>query len=140
MDVQNSYSVMLAKMRAFRATKVVIAAALKPFDITIMQWLFLGVVAKENGTTAMAVAHALQISMPLVTRFSKQLHDKGFIRIEPDKQDKRTKHITLSATGKHLLEESEPVVRQALKAWLEEIPRDQVETYIHVILQVAYKL
>ena len=139
MDTQNSYNVMLAKMRAFRATKTVIATALKPFDITIMQWLFLGVIAKQSSTTAMNVAQELQVSMPLVTRFSKQLLEKNLISIEPDNNDKRTKHITLLAAGNNLLEETEPIVRGALKTWLEEVPREHVAVYIKVLLQVAYK-
>lgn len=141
MELQNSYTVMLAKIRAFRATKDVIAKSLNVFDVTIMQWLFLGVIAKEKGnTTSAAVAHELNVSTPLVTRFTQQLLEKKLIEITPDEQDKRTKHITLTRSGSVLLEKSEPVVREALKVWLDAIPREDVRTYITVLLHVAYKL
>ncbi len=141
MENQNSYTVMLAKIRAFRATKDVIATSLKTFDVTIMQWLFLGVIAKEKGsTTSAAIAVELNVSTPLVTRFTQQLLKKQLITITPDEQDKRTKHITLTANGARLLDDSEPVVRDALKTWLEAIPREDVRTYITVLLHVAYKL
>ncbi len=141
MENQNSYTVMLAKIRAFRATKDVIAKSLKQFDVTIMQWLFLGVVAQGSGkSTAMEIAKHLNVSMPLVTRFTKQLVDKKLISITPDISDKRTKHIELTAAGINLLQKSEPVVREELKQWLNAIPREDVRTYITVLLHVAYKL
>ncbi len=141
MENQNSYTVMLAKIRAFRATKDVIAKSLKQFDVTIMQWLFLGVVEQVGGSsTAMDIARQLNVSMPLVTRFTKQLADKKLVSITPDPGDKRTKHIGLTTAGENLLQKSEPVVRQELKQWLIAIPREDVKTYITVLLHVAYKL
>ena len=132
---------MLAKMRAFRATKDVIAKSLQDFDITIMQWLLLGYVEQNtDGTTAGAIAEELNITMPLVTRFTAVLSSKGLISIVPLPKDKRTKVITITKSGKDLLSSSDPIVKQALKVWLAPIPEEEVRTYIAVMLQVAYKL
>lgn len=132
---------MLAKIRAFRATKEVISRTLKVFDVTIMQWLFLGVVAQSGGkTTAMEIAKQLNVSMPLVTRFTQQLLAKELITVTRDNEDKRTKFIELTKAGQGILIESEPEVRKALKLWLESIPPEDVSTYITVLLHVAYKL
>ncbi len=141
MDTTSSYSVMLAKMRAFRATKDVIAKSLHNFDITIMQWLLLGYVEKNhNGTTAGAIADELNITMPLVTRFTTVLLRKDLIKITPLPKDKRTKIITITSKGRKLLQSSDPIVKQALKVWLAPISQEEVRTYIAVMLQVAYKL
>lgn len=141
MEKTSSYSVMLAKMRAFRATKDVIAKSLQDFDITIMQWLLLGYVEQNtDGTTAGAIAEELNITMPLVTRFTAVLSSKGLISIVPLPKDKRTKVITITKSGKDLLSFSDPIVKQALKVWLAPIPEEEVRTYIAVMLQVAYKL
>ncbi len=132
---------MLAKMRAFRATKDVIAKSLQDFDITIMQWLLLGYVEKNtDGTTAGAIAEELNITMPLVTRFTAVLSSKGMIIITPLPQDKRTKIINITEAGKELLLSSDPIVKRALKDWLAPIPQEEVRTYIAVMMQVAYKL
>ena len=141
MDTTSSYSVMLAKMRAFRATKDVIAKSLQDFDITIMQWLLLGYVEKNSdGTTAGAIADELNITMPLVTRFTAALSAKGMIQIKPLPSDKRTKLISITKMGKELLISSDPIVKKALKDWLAPIPQEEVRTYIAVMLKVAYKL
>lgn len=141
MNTISSYSVMLAKMRAFRATKDVIAKSLQDFDITIMQWLLLGYVEKNtDGTTAGAIAEELNITMPLVTRFTAVLSSKGMIIITPLPQDKRTKIINITEAGKELLLSSDPIVKRALKDWLAPIPQEEVRTYIAVMMQVAYKL
>lgn len=141
MDTTSSYSVMLAKMRAFRATKDVISKSLHDFDITIMQWLLLGYVEKNSdGTTAGAIAEELNITLPLVTRLTTSLSSKDLICIVPLIKDKRTKIITITEDGRKLLQLSDPIVKQALKDWLAPIPREEVRTYISVMLQVAYKL
>lgn len=138
---ENSYSIMLAKIRAFRATKDVIAQSLSDYDVTIMQWLLLGFMDKNNGkSTAKEVAHELNVSMPFITRMTKVMESKGFIQINPLKEDKRIKILSLTSKGERLVVDSEPVVRQALKDWLSAIPSDDVKVYITVLLQVAYKI
>jgi DNA-binding MarR family transcriptional regulator len=138
---ENSYTVMLAKIRAFRATKDVIASSLQDYDVTIMQWLLLGSLDKNNGkSTAKEVAHELNVSMPFITRMTKVMESKGFIQIDPLEEDKRTKILSLTSKGNRLVVDSEPVVRQALKDWLSAIPSEDVKVYITVLLQVAYKI
>lgn len=137
----NSYTVMLAKIRAFRSTKEVMAKALSDYDVTIMHWLALGAIEKQGGqATAKKIAYELNVTLPLITRFTKVLSSKNFINIKHHPEDKRTKIITLTSKGEKLLEMTEPVVRSALGDWLTPIPREQVKVYISVLLQVAYKL
>lgn len=141
MEATSSYSVMLAKMRAFRATKEVINKALSDFDITIMQWLMLGCIERQSeGTTAGYIAEELNITMPLVTRFTTALKAKKLIEVVPLKSDKRTKIITLTPAGENLLYDTDPIVKQALKEWLAPIPSAEIQTYISVMLKVAYEL
>jgi DNA-binding MarR family transcriptional regulator len=132
---------MLAKIRAFRATKDVIARSLLDYDVTIMQWLLLGSLNSKSGkSTAKDVAFELNVSMPFVTRMTKVMEQKGFIRIDPLSEDKRIKILSLTSKGNRLVVDSEPVVRQALKDWLSAVPNEDVKVYITVLLQVAYKL
>src|SRR6056297_2217401 len=74
---ENAYTVMLAKIRAFRRTKNVIIDALDDDDITIMQWLYLGVLHRSGDSTAMYIADELDVSRPMSTRLYNQCIEKG---------------------------------------------------------------
>lgn len=137
----NAYTVMLAKIRAFRATRDVIAQSLRPFSITVTEWLYLGALDKQTQAVGpKQLAEELNVSMPLITRYTKQLQAKGYITMITNESDRRERTITLSHDGERLLNTSEPVVRDALKLWLEAIPQNEIRTYITVLLQVAYKI
>ncbi len=141
MENHNAYTIMLAKIRAFRATKDVIVKSLEGYDVTIMQWLMLGAIQTNGGSlTAKVAAKELDVTMPFVTRLTKQLESKKMIAIKPNGEDLRIKNLTLTTKGETLLRDSEPVVRQAIKDWLSEVPTEEVRTYIMVLLRVAYKI
>ncbi len=142
MDNQNSYTIMLAKIKAHRHTKDIITSALASYNVTGMEWLLMGAVDKQvnNTATTTVLAQEMQVSTPLISRFTKSLEEKEMIKIVQSKEDKRWRDISLTPKGKKMLEETEPVVRDALRVWLSPIKREHVDIYINVLLQVAYKL
>lgn len=142
MDNQNSYTIMLAKIKAHRYTKDIIAASLSSYNVTGMEWLLLGAVDKQplQSTTTTNLAQELQVSTPLISRFTKSLEEKGLITVKQSREDKRWRDISLSSKGQAMIKETEPIVREALRVWLSPIKREHVDIYINVLLQVAYKL
>lgn len=141
MQSHNTYEIMLAKIRAFRATRETIAVSLEPADVTIMQWLLLGSIKKNGGTTTPGVAaDELQISRSLITQLSKSLAGKKLISINSLENDKRGRELVISSEGIDMLAKTDPMIRQSLKEWLAPIDREHVDIYMQVLLQVAYKL
>ena len=141
MNEINSYTVMLAKIRAHRLTEEVMAGALTGFDVTLMQWLALGAIRKYDGVTSTTeLAKELDVSMPYVSRVIKDLDEKSMVTVNAGSEDKRWRDITLTSKSKKLLDDSEPLVKQALKEWLKPIDKEHIDVYIQVLMKVAYQL
>ena len=137
----NSYTIMLAKIQVHRKTEEIIKNALDDLNISTREWLCLGSL-RGHGDNAepSVVAQELQVSLSLVTRMTKSLQAKGFIRILQPQDDKRRRRLELTNEGARTLQLSDPAVRKALKSWLMPLDRADVDTYMKVLLQVAYKL
>jgi len=141
MNEINSYTVMLAKIRAHRLTEQVMDSALTAFDVSLMQWLSLGAVRKYEGVTSTTeLARELNVSTPYISKLVKDLEAKSLVTVNPGSEDKRWRDITLTSKSKKLLDDSEPLVRQALKEWLQPIDKEHVDVYIQVLMKVAYQL
>jgi DNA-binding MarR family transcriptional regulator len=141
MNEINSYTVMLAKIRAHRLTEQVMDSALTAIDVSLMQWLSLGAVRKYEGVTSTTeLARELNVSTPYISKLVKDLEAKSLVTVNPGSEDKRWRDITLTSKSKKLLDDSEPLVRQALKEWLQPIDKEHVDVYIQVLMKVAYQL
>jgi len=141
MNEINSYTVMLAKIRAHRLTEQVMDSALTAFDVSLMQWLSLGAVRKYEGVTSTTeLARELNVSTPYISKLVKDLEAKSLVTVNPGSEDKRWRDITLTSKSKKLLDDSEPLVRQALNEWLQPIDKEHVDVYIQVLMKVAYQL
>ncbi len=53
----------------------------------------------EEGKTVTSVARAMQQQQPGVTKTMKAMVEKGFLRLEEDKDDRRVKHHFLTTEG-----------------------------------------
>ncbi len=137
-----AYSVMLAKIKAYRLTKDIMAAALQPHDVTLMEWLALGALQQcsSGGLSHSELAVQLNVSKPYVSKLADQLSTKGLLNNTEKAKDKRVHKLSLTAKGKEVVKTTEPAVRQALREWLTPLDRDQVETYIQIVMRVAHDL
>lgn len=137
-----AYSVMLAKIKAYRLTKDIMAAALQPHNVTLMEWLALGALQQcgQGGLSHSELALQLNVSKPYISKLTDQLLAKNLLQEAEKANDKRVHKLKLSEEGKELVETTEPVVRQALREWLSPLDRTQVETYIQIVMRVAHDL
>jgi DNA-binding MarR family transcriptional regulator len=133
-----SYTVLGAKIKAYRATKNVVSKALKQFDITILEWLAIGSLAtKDSAGSVSYIARTLDVSMPFATRLISILQRKGLVLRSINAADKRGRTLDLTPKAEQLLTNSEPLVRAALKEWLSPIDRADVAAYIRTLLTVT---
>ena len=132
---------MLAKIRAERLTREVMSTALEEYNITLMEWLAVGALYRnEKSLTSSQLAKELDVSKSYITKLTTQLHNKKLIDYTVSPEDKRVTFISLSDGGQKLISDSEPIVRRALAEWLKPIDREHVEIYMQVIVQVAKNL
>ena len=76
--------------------------ALKGTDLPFAQFAILNHLASlpEGAWTVMALAAALETGQPGVSKILRRLTAKGYVRVDPDPADRRSKHHRLTKAGK----------------------------------------
>jgi DNA-binding MarR family transcriptional regulator len=99
-----------------------------PHGLTRAQFTVLNhCVRMGDNKTPAQLADILQVTRGTMTSTLARLEEKGFIRVEPDEVDGRSKRVLLTRKGRAAREES---IRAALPLLSEArvaIPRDMVE-------------
>ncbi len=85
----------IAQLSASRFERVL------PHDLTLAQFTVLNhSVRLGDGWTPARLAAAFQVTKGTMTSTLQKLVAKGFVRIEPDEQDARSKRVFLTAAGR----------------------------------------
>lgn len=129
------YEACLLHSRADRSLRTVMAGRLEKFDLTMMEWLLLGAV-KEGGNTGITMSDAastLDVTLPQVTALSASLSKSNLIKQKVNRQDRRSRRLSITAAGKRLLEEIAQVADAAFEEWSSEIDKDQLDTYMKTV-------
>lgn len=132
-----SYEVMLAKIRAHRYTREILAAALQPHELTLQQWLCLSYIFRHPNCSSRAIAGELDVTMPLITRVTAFLEVAGFITTQQSAHDARANMHATTSKGEKALLAAESDVKAALKHWLKGLTKAEIKTYMDVIMKVA---
>lgn len=129
------YKACLLHSRADRALRLVVSRRLEQFNVTMMEWLLIGVVnngAKE-GMTMSAVASALDVTLPQVTALTASLTKLKLLKQKVSRQDRRSRRLVTTANGKKLLTEIEQEVNKAMREWVADIPQDKLGVYFETV-------
>ena len=93
-----TYQTVALQSRAHRAIKAQLSQFLKPYNLTMMQWSILGLVADtgDAGIRISDLAQALDTSLAFVTTSVNVLEAKGFVARSEHAHDSRAKLVHLS--------------------------------------------
>ncbi len=129
------YQACLLHSRADRALRLVVARQLEQFNVTMMEWLLMGVVQNgpKEGMTMSAVASALDVTLPQVTALTSNLTKLKLLKQKVSRQDRRSRRLVSTSAGKKLLENIEHEVNTAIREWVADIPREQLQTYLQTV-------
>lgn len=129
------YQSCLLHSRADRAMRLVVSRRLEQFNVTMMEWLLMGVVQNgpKEGMTMTAVASALDVTLPQVTALTSRLTKLKLLKQKVSRQDRRSRRLAVTSAGKKLLEETESEVDGAMREWMSGIPDDQLTTYMETL-------
>ncbi len=135
------YEACLLHARADRALRTVVSSKLEGLNITMMEWLLLGIVVNgpEKGLSMSSVAHSLNVTLPQVTALVSNLVKQKLVRQKTQSYDRRSRHVMASPKGKALLEQIEISVGDAIKEWLKDIPETQLLAYMETVKHLAMK-
>jgi len=133
------YQACLLHSRADRALRVVVSRQLEKFDVTMMEWLLMGVVCAgpKEGMTMTAVAAALDVTLPQVTALTASLTKSKLLKQKVSRQDRRSRRLACMPAGRRLLEQTEKAISVAMKEWTADVPRDQLMTYFDTVRFLA---
>jgi len=119
---------------AYKRLREVANRELKPFNLNTTQWLILGVLHGEpGGHKVSAIAHTLQVEVPLITTLSHPLLMSGFITQSYDKHDKRSKPLTITEEGSRLMELIEARLVGPLQQLEVGMDQTEVEQYVRTL-------
>lgn len=133
------YQACLLHSRADRSLRMVVARQLEQFNVTMMEWLLMGVVSggPKEGMTMSAVAASLDVTLPQVTALTASLTKAKLLKQKVSRQDRRSRRLICTNAGKRLLEDIEKAVNVAMKDWLKDVPRDELDTYFKTVEKLA---
>lgn len=99
-----------------RAFRVALATALDRHHVTVMEWLLLGVVGRnETRSVRMtAAAGALGVTLPQITALATNLLENKLVRQKVFGGDKRGRQLELTGKGMNVLEDTEESVMPVL--------------------------
>jgi DNA-binding MarR family transcriptional regulator len=129
----------LLHARADRVVRSFVAAQLEPYQLTMMEWLLLGVVTNgpKDGVSMSTAAQTLDVTLPQITALANKLLGLKLIRQKTQSYDRRSRHILPTGKGKTVLEDIEASISNALEEWLGGLTRERRDDYIRNIHWLA---
>ena len=98
-------------------------AAFAAHDLSFMQWLMLMKLREGSAATASDLCKSMHYDTGAVTRLLDQLEERGLLRRERSKTDRRVVKLKLTPAGEAQLTELIPVAVDALNAALSELSK-----------------
>ncbi len=133
------YRACLLHTRADRTLRAVVSMHLESYGITRMEWLLLATVGEGpmGGRSMSSLASTLDVSLPQLTALTIGLLGHKLVRQTTSTRDRRSRDISATPKGVKLIKDVEHTMRGALRVWLADIPREQLEIYMRTVQQLA---
>lgn len=107
----------------------------------MMEWLLIGAVEKgaKEGMTMSAVAATLDVTLPQVTALTASLTKQKLLKQKVSRQDRRSRRLVITSSGKRLLQDIEEKVHGAMDEWMGDVPPEQFQTYLETVEMLAVR-
>lgn len=134
-----TYQAGIAQAAAHRTLQKYCDQILKPYGITKMQWLIIGTVhdSGPDGIRISNLAQMLGTTMPYMTTSVNLLELKNILTRTSNKQDSRSKLVTVSSDFAAQCDEIETTLRNSLR---KTIYADIDPKEFHVYMKVLFQL
>ncbi len=78
---------------------------LKPYNLTRVKWLALGIITNKSDLTQVELAQELELGNAAVGRLVDRLEQRGFVIRKPDPDDRRAYRLAPTQTARRLLDQ-----------------------------------
>lgn len=135
----NMYEICLLHARSDRMFRAGVAAHLEGSQITMMEWLLLGVVSKgsEKGVSMSDIAQTLRVTLPQVTALVNKLLPQKLIKQKSATSDRRSRLVSLTNKGQLVFEDMSEVLQKAHPEIFAGITAEQFDSYEAVLIKLA---
>lgn len=135
----NMYDLCLLHARSDRALRSIIAARLEESQITMMEWLLLGVVASgsDKGSSMSDIAKALHVTLPQVTALVNKLLPLKLVKQKSANVDRRSRIVSLTNKGQLIFDESSKILGNAQKELLSTSTNQDLEAYLRILKLIS---
>jgi DNA-binding MarR family transcriptional regulator len=89
--------------------RLTIDEALRPYDLTRVSWLAIGIVAEQDALSQTRLADALELGPPATGKLVDRLEDRGLIERLRDPGDRRSNLLRVTPEARRLLRDLAPV-------------------------------
>lgn len=112
-----TYEKALLQTVAYKHIRETVTIALKKFKLNATQWMILGILNEATEPQKVsAIAHTLQVEVPLVTTLAQPLIAMGYVEQHADSRDRRNKPLTVTTDGQDFVAQIETKLVAELKA------------------------
>lgn len=131
----NMYDICLLHARSDRMFRSAVAAQLEKSQITMMEWLLLGVVAagSTKGVNMSSVAEELRVTLPQVTALVNKLLPQKLIKQKSAVSDRRSRLVQLTNKGQLVFDEMNELMEKSQSQIFSGITEQQLADYLSVM-------
>ncbi|KAA3645467.1 MAG: MarR family transcriptional regulator [Chloroflexi bacterium] len=108
-------------------------------DLTLPQAFLLLWVGRNPGCSVNEIAEGMDVTPPTVSVAVRKLVDDGWLRREPDPNDRRVQHIHLTAQADQLMGEMHAQRRKMIGQFLNGLTVDEQEQLLGLLEQAVSK-
>lgn len=117
-----------------------IDGALRPFHLTRVAWLAIGIVAERGRLSQSQLAEALELGSPATGKLVDRLEERGLVERSSDPGDRRSNLVTLTAQARHLLGELEPLGESIREDVLRDLTAAERQQLGRLLARIKHRL
>lgn len=114
--------------------------ALKDYDIASEQRVILDLIDQDSSISQNELSQALGKDKTTISRTLDAIEKKGYILREQTRDDKRFKIISLTVSGKKVLEETKPIIESFRSYFISDFSEDEVETINRLLNKISLNI
>jgi MarR family transcriptional regulator, organic hydroperoxide resistance regulator len=132
-----TYHKALLQTIAYKHVREAVNLRLKDFQLNATQWMMLGILYEQTSAQKISsIAKTLQVEVPLITTLAQPLLAVGHIAQHEDKNDRRSKPVTLTEAGRAMVERIEQQLADDLHMLEAGISQAEIKQYFTTLRTV----
>lgn len=114
--------------------------ALKPFGLTRVAWLAIGIIAEHDKLTQSELAEYLELGAAATGKLVDRLEERGVVARAADPSDRRTNLLSVTAEAERLMKQLEPIGAAIREDILQDLDAEEREQLADMLIRIKARL